>query len=239
MDFDDRPDPAKRLEKARLARLFETARAAVDYFGWNYDTYIQHERGERGLTRAAVKYGKAFKVSPAWLLTGEGQGPDGAGTVLQEEIAEPELPRPSGGFPINPHEIPRRGDALMPVLGLAIGGDDGRFYFNGETVGWTRVPAQLENIANAYGLYVAGDSMVPRYKPGEVVHVNPYKPPVPGKDDVIVQLKPIGDEQPEGFIKEFRGYRGNRLVLWQHNPPQEIEFPRQLVLSVHTIVGRD
>lgn len=75
MPFDDRPEPAKRLEKARKDRGFEDAKAAAKFFGWSYDTYAQHENGTRGLSRAAGKYAKAFRVSEAWLLTGEGQGP--------------------------------------------------------------------------------------------------------------------------------------------------------------------
>lgn len=39
------------------------------------DTYHQHENGQRGIGRVAADYAKAFKVSEAWLLTGEGQGP--------------------------------------------------------------------------------------------------------------------------------------------------------------------
>ncbi len=44
------------------------------YFGWNYDTYAQHENGTRGIGRAADRYAAAFRVSEAWLLTGEGDG---------------------------------------------------------------------------------------------------------------------------------------------------------------------
>ncbi len=71
MEFDDRPDQAKRLEQARKAAGYESARAAAIRFDWSYDTYSQHERGERGLSRSAKRYAKAFKVSEAWLLTGE------------------------------------------------------------------------------------------------------------------------------------------------------------------------
>ncbi len=78
MKFDDRPDHAKRLEQARIARKFATARDAANYFGWSPDTYTQHENGLRGIGRAADKYAKAFRVSQAWLLTGEGDGPNGA-----------------------------------------------------------------------------------------------------------------------------------------------------------------
>lgn len=73
--IDDRPDAAKRLEVARKNRGFETAKDAARFFGWSYETYNQHENGTRGITRAADKYAKAFRVSHGWLLTGEGQGP--------------------------------------------------------------------------------------------------------------------------------------------------------------------
>lgn len=75
MDFDDRPDAARRLVEAREGRGFKTPKEAATYFGWTYETYIQHEQGTRGITRAAKKYAKAFRVSEAWLLTGEGPSP--------------------------------------------------------------------------------------------------------------------------------------------------------------------
>lgn len=74
MDFDDRPDFAKRLEKARKDRGFRTPKDAARFFDWTYETYIQHEQGIRGISRAAGKYAKAFRVSEAWLLTGESGG---------------------------------------------------------------------------------------------------------------------------------------------------------------------
>lgn len=65
-------EQADRLRQARLDRGFETARAACDRFGWNLSTYQQHENGTRGISRAAaMKYGKALRVSPSWLLIGE------------------------------------------------------------------------------------------------------------------------------------------------------------------------
>lgn len=72
MEYDDRPETARRLEQARIKRGFKTPKSAADFFGWVYETYIQHEQGTRGLSRAASKYAKAFRVSEGWLLTGEG-----------------------------------------------------------------------------------------------------------------------------------------------------------------------
>lgn len=73
MTYSDKPDQAKRLIQARELRGFDTAAAACKFFGWVYDSYIQHERGERGLARAAKRYAKAYKVSEGWLLTGDGE----------------------------------------------------------------------------------------------------------------------------------------------------------------------
>jgi SOS-response transcriptional repressor LexA len=75
MRTDDRPEPAKRLEVARLHRGFATAKDASRFFGWVYETYIQHEQGIRGIGRQSKKYADAFRVSEGWLLTGEGDGP--------------------------------------------------------------------------------------------------------------------------------------------------------------------
>lgn len=73
--IDTRPDYAKRLEDARVARGFKTAKAACDFFGWNYNSYAQHEQGNRGISRASAKYARSYRVSEGWLLTGEGAGP--------------------------------------------------------------------------------------------------------------------------------------------------------------------
>ena len=72
MDFDSRPEPAKRLEQARVKRGFKTPKEAATFFGWKYETYIQHEQGHRGLARSSTRYAQAFKISEAWLLTGQG-----------------------------------------------------------------------------------------------------------------------------------------------------------------------
>lgn len=88
MSFDDRPDFAKRLEQARIDRGFRTAKDAARYYGWTYETYIQHEQGIRGISRAAGKYAKAFRVSEGWLLTGEGSGAPAAKVSGEDAVKE-------------------------------------------------------------------------------------------------------------------------------------------------------
>ena len=128
MSYDDRPDAAKRLEKARIERGFDTAKDAAKFFGWKYDSYIQHENGTRGITRAAAIYARAFRVSEAWLLTGQGDplkasvrimGYIGAGSQVEpdfeqtppEGLEEVDLP-----FPVPDEMIAFRvdGDSMLP-----------------------------------------------------------------------------------------------------------------------------
>lgn len=133
-------------------------------------------------------------------------------------------------------EAPPMGRRDVPVFGKAQGGDGGVFEFNGEVLGWEDRPPMLEGVSSAYAVYVDGDSMYPRYKAGETVWVNPNKVPA-REDDVIIQLRPITEgDAPRGFIKEFVGWRENKLVVMQHNPSGEISYERWEVLSVHPIV---
>lgn len=93
MSFDERPEPAKRLQLARERAGFLTAKVAAERHGWSKHTYHQHENGLRGIGRAAAKYAKAFKVSEAWLLTGEGQGP-GKPPSYDQMLSQIRLERP-------------------------------------------------------------------------------------------------------------------------------------------------
>lgn len=124
----------------------------------------------------------------------------------------------------------------VPVYGQAVGGDVGEYEFNGQALDWVARPPSLSGVGNAYAVFVDGESMVPAYKPGQTVWVHPTRPPRRG-DDVVVQIHGT-DEQaiPRGYIKEFVGWQGSKLVLHQHNPVKDIEFDRTQVRTVHTIV---
>lgn len=125
---------------------------------------------------------------------------------------------------------------MLPVLGEVVGGDDGEYIFNGQIQDYVACPPSLVNVPNAYVVFVDGESMSPRFRPGESVYVHPNKPARRG-DDVVVQIRPKHEGMPpHGFVKEMVGWQGNKLVLHQHNPEKRIEFDRNDVVSVHPIV---
>lgn len=70
---------ALRLKQARELAGFETGSDAARALGVPIGSYGCHENGARGFKRdRALKYAKAFKVDPQWLLYGIGnpRGPD-------------------------------------------------------------------------------------------------------------------------------------------------------------------
>jgi phage repressor protein C with HTH and peptisase S24 domain len=128
------------------------------------------------------------------------------------------------------------GNKTIPVLGHAAGAAPGRGYIiMGDVIERVACPPWLESVEGAYALYVDGTSMVPRYYPGERVYVHPHKPPSPG-DFVVAQVQARDDAEPHGYVKQFKGWDGDLLVLHQFNPDSPVEFSAKDVLALHKIV---
>ncbi|ATQ67759.1 MULTISPECIES: S24 family peptidase [Methylosinus] len=64
-------EPNERLRQARIAAGYPSATAAAEAMGANKTTYISHENGHAGLSRAGKRYAAFFRVSLDWLLTGK------------------------------------------------------------------------------------------------------------------------------------------------------------------------
>ncbi|MEZ0169906.1 helix-turn-helix transcriptional regulator [Microvirga sp. TS319] len=188
----------------------------------------------RGKMENLRKISQVLTGDPDW-LTSDDPSPAGA---EKEPAPTRTISRPS--IAPNASQIvapPALSTDVIPVKGLAVGGDNGKFIFNGETLGTVPRPPALVGVPNAYATYVSGDSMYPRYKAGEQVWVHPSRPPRRG-DDVVVQIHPEEEgEPPEGYIKEFVAWTPTMLVLRQFNPDKEIEIDRDLIISVHLIIG--
>lgn len=61
-----------RLRRARLLAGFDTARAAIERFGWKASTYRAHENGQNKFGASDARaYARAYKVRSSWLLFGE------------------------------------------------------------------------------------------------------------------------------------------------------------------------
>lgn len=73
--------PALRLQHARREAGYATATQAAEAMGVPAPTYLGHENGSKGLSRAGQRYADFFHVSLAWLLSGRGEMTGGGSSI--------------------------------------------------------------------------------------------------------------------------------------------------------------
>ncbi|MGN6772029.1 MAG: helix-turn-helix domain-containing protein [Rhizobiaceae bacterium] len=124
----------------------------------------------------------------------------------------------------------------VPVLGQAVGGNNGDFLFNGETIDYFRRPPGLAMAKDVFGLYVAGSSMWPKFEEGEPIYVSGARPPAIG-DYVVVELYPKTEgARPEGYIKRLKRRTPTKIVCEQFNPLGEVEYDRESVKAMLRVI---
>jgi phage repressor protein C with HTH and peptisase S24 domain len=134
------------------------------------------------------------------------------------------------------HRSPAVLKPAIPVVGEPDHMGGNRLIFpEDDCVEWTFSPPGLENTHGIYAVYVHGTQMSPRYRPGEMVWINPNKPLKCG-DDVIVRLKDVETAQTIGIIREFVALQDRVLVLARFNPSGEERYTLDEVISIHPIV---
>lgn len=149
---------------------------------------------------------------------------------------EPDLPQPRA-----------YSEADIPVLGSAYGSASGDIIGVQQEIERVKRPANLEGVRDAYAVYVRGESMVPRYYPGELVCVNPNKPVTRGSF-CVVQVRDHNDGPPrEAFIKQYIGEipchpeeppSWTKVQFKQFNPEKDdIIWKWEDIYAIHLIVG--
>jgi SOS-response transcriptional repressor LexA len=168
-------------------------------------------------------------VSPVYTEV-VGAGPLGAGDVRREFRPEDRAP-------------------ALPLYGSAIGGEYGPMedhielteLYLSEVLEYLVRPSFLAADGRAYALKILGESMAPRYEPGERVAISPREPVAIG-DDVIVQLRNTGDGDDDRIrmVLIKRLVRSNRdfVELRQFNPEKIFTVPRAEIAHIHKVVAR-
>jgi phage repressor protein C with HTH and peptisase S24 domain len=135
----------------------------------------------------------------------------------------------------------------VPLLGSAFGGEweEGIEMIElhlSEALDYLGRPPSLSTDPDAYAVEIIGDSMSPRFEPGERAFVSP-RAPVRIGDDVIVQLKGNGEDQLADrvamvLIKRLAKRGPAFLELRQFNPDRTFRIEMDRVAAVHRVKGR-
>ena len=122
-------------------------------------------------------------------------------------------------------------DRCLPVRGRAEGGQDGNFVVEEQPIDWTFRPADLQGVNDAFAVFVSGNSMVPKYKNGDLVYVHPTQTITKNRYALVETI------EHKGFIKQFVSWQEDVLVVKQFNPEQDIIIPREQVLRLMLVIG--
>lgn len=158
-----------------------------------------------------VALAEVLGVTTAWLMDGD---------------AEASKPEPKQYFSSEPN---------MPVFAAAEGGD-GNLILSTDPLEYVKRPYTLENIDDAYGIHIVGESMFPAFEPGDVAWINPRLPPIRGTDVVLYSVNGHGDAHAS--IKRLVGWTEAEWTVQQWNPPKTFPLARKDWPKVHRVVGK-
>jgi phage repressor protein C with HTH and peptisase S24 domain len=129
------------------------------------------------------------------------------------------------------------GPRNVPVFGTSVGGgeDDSDFEFNGETIDNLPRPASIAHRDKVYAMYVEGESMWPKYEPGDPIYVDPSRAPRPGEYCVVEVLPEQEGGRGKGFIKRLVRRTPTKVIVEQFNPRKELEFEAKKV-RLHRVI---
>lgn len=119
----------------------------------------------------------------------------------------------------------------LPVLGSAVGGQEGWFDLNGQVNEHVERPPSLIGVKNAFAVYMHGDSMEPRYTAGTILFCNPNRP-VRITDYAVIEFA-----DNRALVGQVTKMSEDKVVLRKLNPDRRIELARAQVRAIHRIVG--
>ncbi|SMH53684.1 Phage repressor protein C, contains Cro/C1-type HTH and peptisase s24 domains [Azospirillum lipoferum] len=209
---------AAGLSQEKLAELAGTSQPQINKL----------ETGQRKMTVDwAVKLAQPLGVEPTVLLG------------LDPAPPAPAPARPRGGPPplLRPVPSPSLSSPAavaepMPVRAAARGGVDQEMFLEDGPIDWVAKPDYLKNARDPYAMYVVGESMMPRFRPAQLLHVNPHKPPAAGSGVVVVK------RSKAVLVKEFVRRVPDGIVLREYQPDdREFTVADTELDTIHTVVG--
>lgn len=220
-------DLAKRYDHyaARLRDFMDarniTGEIGAELIGAHPTTVYDLRRGDRKLDDEwREKISTGFKIDHD-VLFGSGK-----------------LPKP---LPDEVYKAKRRGrkpkaaNDNIPHWGLAAGSLVGAKSISEDLPEEVPCPPGLRDVLGAYALTTKGESMIPRYFPGERLYINPNQG-IRAGDHVVIQTTNDDGTETETWVKRYDGESAGSVFVWQYNPPARIEFKRKFVRYIHRVL---
>jgi hypothetical protein len=125
------------------------------------------------------------------------------------------------------------GVAALPTIPLRVlTKKDGVCRFAPEAVDRIPSPPFLLHAKEAYGFYVEDETMVPMFRPRQLLYVNPYRPPA--LEGGVLALGKDGSILLACFLKQ----KGDKLYLRAYNPVvRDFTLSLSRLAATHAIVG--
>lgn len=118
----------------------------------------------------------------------------------------------------------------LPIRGRA--GASDLYSFEGALdLGYVERPHYFLGNSEAYALYCHGDSMSPRYDAGQLLYIDPHRPPSPGNDVIVILT------DGTGFLKRLVRRTQKEVRFRQFNPDKEFTIPASQISAIHLVVS--
>lgn len=131
-------------------------------------------------------------------------------------------PRPSA-----PCYASRDGGAGVTVL-----------YMNEPPVSSEMKPPRAVHIRGIYAFAAVGDAMMPRFKPGEIVWVNPHRQPRPGDDVLFLERNDEASAETRAILAELVSETDSGWTGRQHNGARDLRLTRK-AYDIMLVLPRD
>lgn len=212
---------------------------------------MKRRRGMPGSDRLR-KLAALLGTTSDWLLSGGEEGEAERNAEISRQLVRSEV---SGtGLGVSDLERAWRApeqSAPVPLVGSALGGEwegmDEAIELTelhlGEVLDYLARPPSLSGDKGAYAVTIVGDSMAPRFEPGERAFVSP-RDTVGIGDDVILQLKDVGGEGDLAdritmvLIKRLVRRSTKFVEMRQFNPDTVFRVPTERIAAIHRVRGR-
>lgn len=233
---------AERVKLAR-DRLNLSQQDVADATGMSQPSYYKIEKGLTKRTTYINDLAKVLETNVDWLMYGEGENtPKPSRDDLMQKIKD--IGGRSGG---ESHPVPdgttsarmSSGSGMVPILSWVAAGswsnvDPVTFE---DAIGEAPKPPNLSKLG--FALRVQGQSMLPEFKPGEIIYVEPQTGFLALKDSDLVIVQ-CNDDKEATFKQLVLGETSDDMYLRPLNPnwPEQRMVPMGECNLVGKVVGK-